>query len=229
MGPITVSSLPSAVFQAAFDYARRQPPFSVDLRSVYRTSDYIGAKGTNARDAVLWAQREFPDSSFDIRDGDIERTLKDVYERFGRARDECPGVVGYLEGCEYVGFQRYTFFRKDRDAALELSMDYVFVNPDRRGCGFRDRMQACLFGAALLLAAQWERSVTLSFRQVKNPNNVQRYLSAGFEEVPEIPEADDDDEAQPFAYLSPVSHRPQAPSSYQKVYFSTGLRTFLNL
>src|SRR6188474_2594474 len=101
MGPITVSSLPSAVFQAAFDYARRQPPFNVDLRAVYRTSDYIGARGADAQAAVLWAQREFPDSSFDIRDGDVERTLKDIYERFGRVRSECPGVVGFLEGSEY--------------------------------------------------------------------------------------------------------------------------------
>jgi hypothetical protein len=226
MGAFCLSSLPAAAFQAAFDYVRSLPPFSVDFRSVHRTSDYCGAAGGDAQQGVLWAQREFPDSSFEICDG-AELPLRAMCERFARAVGECPGIVGLMKGDEYVGYQRYTFYGNHQDS-LQLSMDYVYVNPDRRGCGFRDRMQACLFGAALLLAGEREKSLTLSFRQVKNPNNIERYLLSGFEEVVERIEDDEDDEVVPFAYFSPVPRGPQPPSSYQKVYFSGGLLALLH-
>jgi len=198
-------SLP--VFQAALAYVQAQPPFNVSLRPLHRTSDYTGSLANDVHAAVLWAQRDRADAYFELDPENAVQTLREVFE--GIRSMNCglhPGALSIAEGSRYIAYQLFTFDPLRSLEWMEISMDYVYVNPEFRGRGQRDRMQTCLLGAALLNVLIDERDLRVIFHEVKNPNNVERYLQAG---------------------LEPVMEQALAPASYQALYSQYAFRAHL--
>ncbi|HSA58070.1 MAG TPA: hypothetical protein VLJ37_00080 [bacterium] len=201
MNPASLFS--SAVLQATLNFARTLPPFCVDFRSVYRFPDTVGSQWGNSGDAVLWAQRDRSEAFFDLCPDAPLQSLREIVSRFRGLR---PGLylggLGAREEAAYGGYQLFTWDTLPKEDRMELWMEYVYVDPDRRGRGLRDAMQVCLVGAALLLGLVEGRDLRLVYRQVENPNNVERYLKAGFEAFYET-----DAEFPPASYQRIFGHR----------------------
>ncbi len=208
-----------------------QAPFNIPLQSLHRTSDYAGAVATDVHAAVLWAQRDRAEAYFELETQNPARTAQEVYERFLRLSVGVHlGALAVAHETGYVGIQQFTWDAIRSRELAEISMDYVYVNPEGRGRGLRDRMQTCLLGAALLTTLRNERDLQVVFREVKNPNNVERYLQAGLEPFMEPVQTTDDDETFPFSYLLPdlPSRGPLPPASYKTLYSRYAFRAHLD-
>lgn len=223
-------SFPPSVFQATLAYVRAQPPFCVDSRSVHRTSHYDGVLAGDIHPAVIWAQRDRAEAYFDLSPEDSSRNARNIFEGFRQLkRGLYPGALAVPEGSHYIGYHLFTWNSLPGGGWIDLSLDYVYVNPEHRGRGLRDLMQTCLLGAALLHGMIEGQDIRLLFRQVKNPNEAERYLQAGFEDFYEPVTRHDEDEGEsPFSCYAPnISHLPQPPPSYQRRYAHASLRARL--
>lgn len=219
------------------DYVSGLSPFTVSSASVRRAGTYRGQHLPSVHDLEEVTASDSPGQVLSVDFRQIHRSFVWMEGLLPPRSESRQGRLVIREGAAVLGHR--SFEVAHQDDGLALSLTYVYVLPEFRNRRLRDLMDIYLLGSVLHHAVRSNLpKVTLTYRQVQNPNNVSRYLAAGFEEVPTVDEiserlGEEDEMFGSLAALAPdlslaaIHHAAHTPPSYQMVYTTRVLKLLL--
>lgn len=179
------------------------PPFNTAVPRLRTPGDYPGRKGGSSQAAVEALARMKGTSLVYMDNENPHHAFQALYRLLKQSGSIEEGVLALRSGERIIGYQK---FNLEKEANVwKLTFMYVWVDEAFRGNSYRDQFQKNILAATLLVLRKRSEALEMTFHQVRNPYNVDRYLAAGLECVEEEVFVEDEDTPYSWGAPSPAS------------------------